>query len=169
MRRKAYKDQLLTAGFGKRLFAYLIDWILIYFFSKFVIRLFGLILPETFYYREMIFNLIRSVIYFGYFVLMTKMTDGYTVGKILLKIRVVSQVEEELSWMTVLVRELCGKFVLRKWKIFYLTIFFSNKRQHPFDMLAETVVLDELQELNFEKYEELTGRESLREEMTLEY
>lgn len=169
MRRKDYRGRFLTASFGKRLIAYFIDWILIFFFSRFIISIFSLILPETFYYQTTVFTMINALIYFGYFVLMTKVTNGQTVGKMITRIRIVSEVEEELSWTTVLVRELAGKFVLRKWKIFYLLIFFSSKNQHPFDMLAETIVLDEILEVEFLKYENLDRNKLREQEVVLEY
>ena len=169
MRRKDYKDRFLTASFGKRLFAYFIDWILIFFFSSFIVNIFDRVLPETFYYRTTIFTILKALIYFGYFVLMTKVMNGQTVGKMIMRIRVVSEVEEELSWTTVIVRELAGKFVLRRWKIFYLLILFSSKKQHPFDMLAETIVLDEILKVEFLKYEKLKERERREQEMVLEY
>lgn len=50
-------------------------------------------------------------IYLGYFILMTKFNQGQTLGKMVFGLRVVSFNEDQLSWTSVLIRELFGRYL----------------------------------------------------------
>lgn len=84
------------------------------------------------------------VIYLGYFALLTKLNQGQTIGKMIFGIRVISFSEAELSWKTVLIREVCMRYVLQFHFIFllgYLPAIFSSKKQHIGDYFADTSVI----------------------------
>ncbi len=70
------------------------------------------------------------VIYLAYFVLLTKLNHGQTIGKMIFGIRVVGFDETtELSWSTVLVREGACRFILKFPLLFigYLPLSLARK------------------------------------------
>ena len=83
------------------------------------------------------------VIYLAYFVLLTKLNHGQTIGKMIFGIRVVGFDETELSWSTVLVREGACRFILKFPLLFigYLPVIFSKKKQHIGDYFSNTSVV----------------------------
>jgi uncharacterized RDD family membrane protein YckC len=133
------------AGFWMRLFAYMVDLLCIGAISGITIdtvykiggwssgtQPFGL------------YQLFSLAIYLGYFVLLTKFNHGQTIGKMIFGIRVVSFTEAELSWKTVLIRELCMRYVLQFNFFFYLgylPVIFTKEKQHVGDFFSETSVV----------------------------
>lgn len=83
------------------------------------------------------------VIYLAYFVLLTKLNHGQTIGKMIFGIRVVGFEETELSWSTVLVREGACRFILKFPLLFigYLPVIFSQRKQHIGDYFSNTSVV----------------------------
>ena len=83
------------------------------------------------------------IIYLAYFVLLTKLNHGQTIGKMILGIRVIAFEEKELSWSTVLVREGACRFILKFPLLFigYLPVIFSQKKQHIGDYFSNTSVV----------------------------
>lgn len=83
------------------------------------------------------------VIYLAYFVLLTKLNHGQTIGKMIFGIRVVGFDETELSWSTVLVREGACRFILKFPLLFigYLPVIFSKRKQHIGDYFSNTSVV----------------------------
>ncbi|MEW3525878.1 RDD family protein, partial [Enterococcus entomosocium] len=99
------------AGFWIRLFAFLVDLLVIRAITQITIgSIYNLANLTATNQRFGLYNVCALAIYLGYFVLMTKLNHGQTIGKMLFGIRVISFVEEELSWQTVLIRELCGRY-----------------------------------------------------------
>lgn len=91
-----------------------------------------------------VYGLLAAVIYYGYFILMTKCNYGQTVGKMIFGIRVVSLEEEQLSWQTVLMREGIGRFILSfpgLGLLGYLPIIGSKKKQQIGDYISQTSVI----------------------------
>lgn len=139
-----FPDYFYT-GFWIRLWAFLIDLLCIHAISSISVELFLKLFPLS--SRGGVFSvygLLSLAVYLGYFVLMTKMNHGQTVGKMIFGIRVISLTEEELSWETILVREAAGRFILQFHPLFmfgYLTAAFNNKKQHVADYFSETSVV----------------------------
>lgn len=133
------------AGFWIRFFAYLVDVLVIRAITQITIgSIYNLANLTATNQRFGLYNICALAIYLGYFVLMTKLNHGQTIGKMLFGIRVVSFVEEELSWQTVLIRELCGRYVLQFNLFFYLgylPIVFNKNKQQAADYFAETSVV----------------------------
>lgn len=133
------------AGFWIRLFAFLVDLLVIRAITQITIgSIYNLANLTATNQRFGLYNICALVIYLGYFVLMTKLNHGQTIGKMLFGIRVISFVEEELSWQTVLIRELCGRYVLQFNVFFYLgylPIIFNKNKQQAADYFAETSVV----------------------------
>lgn len=133
------------AGFWIRLSAFLVDLLVIRAITQITIgSIYNLANLTATNQRFGLYNICALAIYLGYFVLMTKLNHGQTIGKMLFGIRVISFVEEELSWQTVLIRELCGRYVLQFNVFFYLgylPIIFNKNKQQAADYFAETSVV----------------------------
>ena len=127
------------AGFWMRLWAYSFDLICIFFVREILFSLIKFVVPIH-PIMETVFSLI---IYLSYFILLTKLNQGQTLGKLVFGLKVVCFNETELSWSTVLVREGAGRFVLQL-SLFWLTYViaaFTGKKQHLADLFADTSVV----------------------------
>ena len=139
-----YPDYVF-AGFWIRLFAYLVDLLIVQTLIAILIKPFFALggigmdggSPFTLY------GFFQLLVLAGYFVLMTKYTNGQTLGKMIFGIRVVCFKEEKLSWPTILIREGVGRYIGKTVAVIYLVAAFQNKKQHPIDMLCDTSVVTE--------------------------
>ncbi|MGD6816865.1 RDD family protein [Metabacillus sp. 84] len=87
--------------------------------------------------------LLELLVFFAYFVLMTKFFSQ-TLGKMIFGIRVVSFKEEKpLSWGTILFRELVGRYISKTIWLGYLVAGFTPKKQALHDLFADTSVIHE--------------------------
>ena len=123
---------LIYAGFWMRLFAYCLDLIIIGSLQ----RIFLFFLDGG-----GIKNGISLAIYLIYFVLMTKLNRGQTLGKMAFGLRVVSFTEVNLSWTTVVIREFFGRYLQKIFMIMYILVVFTPKKQHIIDLLVDTSVI----------------------------
>ena len=109
---KEQQYALKTAGFWVRFWAFLIDSLVISAVIGICINpIFYLMdwsLSESTWYAPI--SIISAVIYYAYFVLMTKFL-GQTLGKMAFGLRVVSVKHEQLSWSDVLFREWIGRLI----------------------------------------------------------
>lgn len=137
-----YPDYFYT-GFLIRLFAFTIDLIMI-----------GSIERVTLFFLDegVLRSTLSLLIYLFYFILMTKFTNGQTVGKMIFGIRVVALKEKELSWKTVIIREGFGRYLQKVILILYGLVIFTPYKQHAVDLLVDTsvVTLNYLRFLNKE-------------------
>jgi uncharacterized RDD family membrane protein YckC len=144
------------AGFFIRLFAFTIDVILIGALS----HLFLFFLSES-----LVKTVLSLSIYLLYFILMTKFTNGQTLGKMIFGIRVIAINEEKLSWTTILVREGFGRYLQKVLWIMYSLTIFTRYKQHVIDLLTDTSVVTEnylrLLESTTELKEEKTDDETV--------
>lgn len=133
------------AGFWIRIIAYLIDLLLIYSLSAILIKPLFILSGVSIYDKSpfSVFTLANLFIYLAYFILTTKLTDGQTIGKMIVGIRVICFKEEKLSWMTVLLREGVGRYILKTIPVLFLLAAFQRQKQHPIDMLCDTSVVTE--------------------------
>lgn len=136
--------QFFYAGFWIRFFAYLTDLIVINSLTRLILTPFFLLmhLPIT---TELFsaFSLGKLALYLMYFILLTKFTNGQTIGKMIFGLRVVCFKEEKLSWLTVLIREGFGRYILKTISILYLVILFTERNQQIADILSDTTVISE--------------------------
>lgn len=139
-----YPDYVF-AGFWIRLFAYLVDLLIVQ-------ALVGILIKPIFALGGIsmlgnnpltLFGFLQLLILVGYFMLTTKYTNGQTVGKMIFGIRVVCFKEENLSWQTVLIREGVGRYIGKTVAVIYLVAAFQSKKQHPIDLLCDTSVVTE--------------------------
>lgn len=132
------------AGFWVRLWAYLIDLLVITALTSILVKpVFALIGLETSgipWYAP--YAILSAFIFYGYFVLMTKFFRQ-TVGKMIMGIRVVSLKADDLSWMTLLFREWIGRFLSVTILPLYWIVGFTPLKQGIHDYIADTTVVHE--------------------------
>ncbi|MDO5713093.1 MAG: RDD family protein [Tissierellia bacterium] len=137
-------DEFIYAGFWIRLIAFIFDLLVVSALRGILLSPIKLKLsPLSFGYEVLsIFVLLL------YFVLMTKLNQGQTLGKMLLGLKVVSLRHHELTWWDVLTREFFSRYILQKVMILYIIAAFAPKKQHIGDMLSDTTVIKvEMEEL----------------------
>lgn len=130
------------AGFFLRLVAFLIDMLV----AGGIFEILKVFLPLDMEANILNFSLgevLSTGLTLAYFTLMTLFTRGRTLGKMILGLRVVSLTSDKLSFSQIIIREICGRFVLNKFKILYLIVGLSPKKQGLFDILLDTTVVKE--------------------------
>jgi uncharacterized RDD family membrane protein YckC len=87
-------------------------------------------------------GLLTGIVFFLYFVLMTKFLNQ-TLGKMIFGLKVVTLREETktISWGTVLFRELIGRYISKVTWIGYLLAGLLPKKQALHDVFADTGVV----------------------------
>lgn len=134
-----------TAGFWLRLWAFMIDGLIISAAIGILINpIFYLMdwsLMKTPWYAPL--AIISTVVYFSYFAIMTRFWQQ-TVGKMIFGLRVVKVDGQQLDWLTVLFREVIGRFISNTiFYLPYLAVAFSPKNQGLLDYIADTIVVHE--------------------------
>ncbi|UOQ87219.1 RDD family protein [Gracilibacillus salinarum] len=135
------------AGFWMRLWAYLVDLIIVFSINgillipfKFVDNGFDL---EIGFWT--ITSIISSIVFYLYFLLTTKFFNQ-TLGKVIFGLRVIREDHGPLSWSDLIFREVIGRFLHRVFPItilLYAFVAFTNQKQGIHDMIGNTrVVLD---------------------------
>lgn len=132
------------AGFWMRFWAYLLDLIVIGSINGILInpvfRAFGLDIHDGNMFAPI--TIAAAVIFYGYFVLMTKFFRQ-TLGKMVFGLKVVTLNRLKLDWGTVLFREWIGRFISSTIWITYIIVAFLPKKQGIHDLFAETSVVHE--------------------------
>lgn len=132
--------EFVTAGFWSRGVALLIDLLVAWGFSRIfaspIVALLG-------WPSGLVAQAIKGFFFYLYFVLSTKLTNGQTLGKMVLGLRVIQKEEQELSWATVIVREFFGRIILQTVPLVYLMAAIMPKKTHLVDLLVETHVVKE--------------------------
>ncbi|MHB8963152.1 MAG: RDD family protein [Saccharofermentanales bacterium] len=132
------------AGFWIRFLAYIVDLLMIGSIVRFIngpLSIFTKGVNEISIWHLSIGAAV--IVYPLYFVLFTKFTGGQTLGKIIFGIRVVSFTEYEMTWKTVIIRELFGRYIQKTLLFLYLIVAVTPKKQHIADMLTDTGVISE--------------------------
>ncbi|MRX71725.1 RDD family protein [Bacillus lacus] len=129
------------SGFWIRFWAYLLDLLIIMSINGILVNpVFRLAGWETSGNMFAPVSIIKAIVFFGYFVLLTKYL-GQTLGKMTFGIRVVSLHPEGLSWKTILFRELVGRYISKTIFIGYIITAFTKKKQGLHDLFADTAVI----------------------------
>jgi uncharacterized RDD family membrane protein YckC len=139
------KFELKAAGFWIRFWAYFSDLLILssigMLLIKPIFRLFSLEINDPTWYAP--FTLITSILFYAYFVLMTKFFNQ-TIGKMIFGIRVISKENGNLTWSTILFREWIGRIIsVIPLNLPYLAVAFTEKNQAIHDMIADTFVVHE--------------------------
>ena len=143
--------KVMYAGFWLRFFAYIIDITLIAAATAAILRpVFATFsLPVNVAFLS-IYGIGGLVMFLLYFILMTKLTNGQTLGKRIMGLRVISLDEEKISWKTTIFREGICRYFLQAFPggILYVVAAFTEKKQGLGDLFCDTyVVKDEVYEL----------------------
>lgn len=154
--------QHLLAGFWIRFWAYIIDLIVIGSINRMIVNpLFNLLGWDGKWFIFSPMSIAASLIFFAYFVLMTKYFQQ-TLGKMIFGIKVVSTKTNTLDWGTILFRELIGRYISKTIWILYLVVAFTPKKQGLHDIFADTQVFHE--KLYTKYFRNLNERKNLLEE-----
>lgn len=134
-----------AAGFWIRFWAYTADILILASIGMLIIkpvfRLFSWELNNPVWYAP--FSLITALLFYAYFVLMTKFCSQ-TVGKMIFGIRVISKNGTKLTWGTVLFREWIGRLIsIIPLNLPYIAVAFTPKKQAIHDFIADTLVVHE--------------------------
>ncbi len=133
-----------TAGFWIRFWAFAIDSLIVSAIVGILVKpifyLFDWSLSESNWYAPM--TIISGIFYYCYFVITTKIWNQ-TVGKMIFGIRVKSLNGEKLDWLTVLFREVIGRFISNTIPIIYVMVAFMPKNNGLQDLIADTTVVHE--------------------------
>ncbi|WP_153721496.1 RDD family protein [Sporosarcina cascadiensis] len=134
------------AGFWIRLWAFLIDFLMVSaisgIFIKPIFRLLDAGITKPFAFLFSPYKIAALLLLLLYFILMTKWA-GQTVGKMIMGIRVVKLNGEKLDWNTVLFREGIGRFISQMLWIPYLLVLFTPHKNALHDIFADTAVVHE--------------------------
>ncbi|MER2000510.1 MAG: RDD family protein [Lysinibacillus sp.] len=133
------------AGFWMRFWAFLIDTLLVSAVIGICVNplfyLFDWDLGATNWYAPIV--IISGVIYYTYFILMTKFF-AQTVGKMIFGLKVRTDSGEPLDWSTVVFREGVGRFISNTFmKLPYLIVVFTPQHKAVHDYAADTFVVHE--------------------------
>ncbi|TKI49755.1 RDD family protein [Lysinibacillus tabacifolii] len=136
--------ELKTAGFWVRFWAFVLDGLIISAIIGIAVNpIFYLMdwsLSESVWYAPI--SIISAVLYYCYFVLMTKFF-GQTLGKMALGLRVVSLKHDKLQWSDVLFREWIGRLISNIFTPLYILVAILPDNQGIHDYFAETTVVHE--------------------------
>lgn len=143
------KENVEFAGFFSRLAAFLLDCVLVnigLLFIKIPVWCVELSAGDIFLFKPFLFTYtICDVVYYlltvAYFVLMTY-SCGATIGKHLMKIKVVDTNGEKLSFISVLIRETVGRYLsVLVMYIGYILAGLDRDKQGLHDKIADTYVI----------------------------
>lgn len=153
------------AGFWTRFWAYVIDLLIVSsisgIFIKPVFRVLDIKISNPSFLLFSPYKVTFLILFLGYFALMTKIA-GQTVGKMILGIKVVRNDGGNLTWGTILFREVIGRFISKLLTIPYLLVIFMPKKESLHDLFADTYVIHEQ---SFEREVIETRRERKGEEL----
>ena len=131
-------------GFWMRFWAYLVDIIVIGSIVRLLINPIFRILDISLTSEDLFapITIVTSIIFYTYFVLMTKFF-GQTVGKMIFGLRVIHLEGKKLDWSTVLFREWIGRFISVSLTVLYVVAAFTEKKQAIHDLFVSTTVIHE--------------------------
>lgn len=141
-------SEMRYAGFWMRFWAYLVDLIIIASIGRLLVnpifRLFDISLSSSSYSIAKFapITIISAIIYYGYFVIMTRVFKQ-TLGKMIFGLKVVPVKEEELTWGAILFREWIGRFISTTTWVGYVIVAFLPKKQGLHDLFSDTTVIHE--------------------------
>jgi uncharacterized RDD family membrane protein YckC len=130
------------AGFWMRFWAYLADLLIIGSLNRILIHPIFKFYEGTDDLWLSAEGFLTGIVFFLYFVLMTKFLNQ-TLGKMIFGLKVVALKEETktISWGTVLFRELIGRYISKITWIGYLLAGLLPKKQALHDVFADTSVV----------------------------
>lgn len=137
--------ELKTAGFAPRLFAYLIDCLIVLIPMLLIgwalnRGALGAALSQRVFFHYTGLVLVRRLVFAAYFVVVTILT-GTTFGKQLLRLRVVDQEGNRARPFDILYRETVGRLLSAFLCIGYIAVAVDRQHRGFHDMLCDTRVV----------------------------
>lgn len=139
------QEQHEYVGFWIRMWAYLVDLVVIFSVNGFLLSPFKFInggMPVMVSYWSLE-GIVAGIIFYLYFLLMTKFFSQ-TVGKMIFNIKVISVNDKKLGWGDLIFREVIGRFIYRVFffmKLLYLFVAFTKEKEGLHDMIGNTRVV----------------------------
>ncbi|MDT8859386.1 RDD family protein [Alkalihalobacillus sp. MEB130] len=143
------------AGFWLRFWAFLLDMLVVFSLNGLLVYpllrvtgVDGLLSIASFSFE----SVLTAIVFFLYFAIMTKLY-GQTIGKMVLGIRVISLNSQELNWTQIIFREGIGRFIHQAFFLLYAIytmVAFTQKKQGLHDIIADTIVIHERDEIKKE-------------------
>lgn len=148
------------AGFWMRFWAFLIDTLVVSAIVGICIKPIFQIMDwdvhSNNWYAPIV--ILTGIIYYAYFVLLTKFF-AQTVGKMVFGLKVLTDSGEKLDWVTVLFREMVGRFISNTFlHLPYIIVAVTPQHKAVHDFIADTVVVHE------ESYKETRKKRFLQDE-----
>ncbi len=143
------KDRVVYAGFFPRLAAFLLDSVLVsaaLSVFKFIVWIIKLSVGDAVIFKPIlftynVFDILFYLLTVAYFVLMTYFC-GATLGKFLMKIKVVDVEGQKLTFMSVLIRETVGRYLSALIVyVGYIIAGLDTRKQGLHDKVADTLVI----------------------------
>lgn len=128
------------ASFGLRAFAFIVDMLVIGAINKILTNVLGIDLDYEIYGIEMA-EILRWIVTILYFVIISLITKGQSLGKMIVGIRVVSLTSDKLDLGQILIREIAGRLIQNTIMILYLLPIFTPKNQSLIDFFVDTAVV----------------------------
>lgn len=137
-----YYPTELYAGFFRRFFAFILDYLIGSTVATILVD--GFLVITGLYPSDKVYSLISTLVVMAYFTVSTYLTNGQSLGKMMLGLKVVSLNGEKLTLPQVLTREFFGRFIHTYSFLFllYLLTALTERKQNLSDLLADTSVLD---------------------------
>ncbi|SFB21429.1 Uncharacterized membrane protein YckC, RDD family [Lentibacillus halodurans] len=138
-------DEQRYAGFWMRLWAYLVDLVIVFSINGILLSPFKFVndgnpIDIGFW---TVTGIVGVVVLYLYFLLMTKFY-GKTLGKMIFGLRVVREDRGPLEWSDLIFREVVGRFIHRVFwftNLLYLFVAFGDQKQGVHDMFGSTRVV----------------------------
>lgn len=130
------------SSFSLRFLAYLIDMMVIsaiFSIGKFIFP----IDPEAKVLGLVLADVIYTIVSLAYFTILSLITRGQSLGKIITGLRVVSVGGGNLSTSQILIREIAGRYIQNKFIFLYALALVTPKKQSFIDLFTDTSVVKE--------------------------
>ena len=130
------------SSFGLRFLAYIIDMMVIsaiFSIGKFIFP----IDPEAKVLGLVLTDVIYTIVSLAYFTILSLITRGQSLGKIITGLRVVSVGGGNLSTSQILIREIAGRYIQNKFIFLYALALVTPKKQSFIDLFTDTSVVKE--------------------------
>ena len=130
------------ASFGLRVFAFIVDMLVIGAIYRMISAFLNLDLKSSLYGFALT-DIIRWGVTLLYFTIFSLITKGQSLGKMIAGIRVVSLTSDKLDLGQVLIREIAGRFIQNTFMLIYILPIFTPKKQGLIDFFVDTAVVKE--------------------------
>lgn len=147
-------ERFFLASIWFRFFAYITDGIIVgsitFLAVKPILALLGFNVSTTYWLSVfMVSSVIVGLVYFTW---MTKVW-GQTLGKMIFGLRVIRKDGGPLDWLTVIFREVIGKFISKLFGLHlgYIWSIFHPKKQTWHDQIGDTLVVYD-KEVTYQRY-----------------